>query len=90
VTPRPGHPLTAGCAAFTLKDEHYFMALDDAQAPAFLTSASEHGEQPAGWTRAEGRGRVGVLTPGHNVEVWLHPSYQAILGNMMRWASVKT
>jgi uncharacterized protein len=51
VEPRAPHPLTAGSAAFTLKDEHYFMELDDAQADVFLTSGSEHGAQPAGWTR---------------------------------------
>ena len=84
-TPQAGHPLTAGSAPFTLKDEHYFMALDDAQADVFMTSTSEHGTQPAGWTRCEGNGRVCMLTPGHNVEVWLHPSYQALIRNGLRW-----
>ncbi len=85
VVPLAGHSLTTGGDPFTLKDEHYFMALDDAEADVFVTTKSEHGEQPAGWTRREGDGRVAVLTPGHNVEVWLHPSYQALLFNAMRW-----
>jgi type 1 glutamine amidotransferase len=85
VEPRAGHALTSGCEAFTLQDEHYFMALDDAQADVFLTTKSEHGAQPGGWRRSEGAGRVGVLTPGHNVEVWLHPSFQAVLANTLRW-----
>ena len=85
VTPRAGHPLTEGSAPFTLVDEHYHMDLDDAKADVFLTSSSEHGAQPAGWTRAEGAGRVCVLTPGHNPEVWLHPSYQVVIGNALRW-----
>jgi uncharacterized protein len=85
VEPRADHPLTAGSAAFTLKDEHYHMALDDTQADVFLSTASEHGTQPAGWTRREGAGRVAVLTPGHNVEVWLHPDYQALIVNALRW-----
>jgi uncharacterized protein len=85
VEPQHGHPLTAGAAPFTLVDEHYFMDLDDAQADVFLTTRSEHGAQPGGWTRAEGAGRVCVLTPGHNLEVWLHPSYQALIGNALRW-----
>lgn len=85
VAPRAGHPLTAGCAAFTLKDEHYFMTLDDAQADVFLTTESEHGPQPGGWRRSQGAGRVGVLTPGHNVDVWLHPSFQAVLVNTINW-----
>ncbi len=85
VEPRAGYPLAAGSAPFTLKDEHYFMALDDPQAEVYMTTKSEHGEQPGAWTRAEGAGRVAVLTPGHNVEVWLHPSFQALLLNAMRW-----
>ncbi|HJZ49594.1 MAG TPA: ThuA domain-containing protein, partial [Roseiflexaceae bacterium] len=87
VEPRQPHPLTAGSAAFALIDEHYVMALDDAQADVFLTTRSEHGAQPAGWTRQELAGRVCVLSPGHNLDVWLHPSYQALIGNALRWCS---
>ena len=85
VSPRLGHPLSAGSAPFTLKDEHYFMAMDDPQADVFMTTTSEHGEQPGAWRRLEGSGRVAVLTPGHNVEVWLHPSFQTLLLNSLRW-----
>jgi uncharacterized protein len=85
VEPVEGHVLTAGVAPFTVKDEHYFMLLDDAGADVFLTATSEHGPQPGGWTRTEGAGRVCMLTPGHNVEVWLEPSFQILLGNALRW-----
>ena len=87
VEARAGHPLGAGCATFTAVDEHYFMDLDDRQADVFLTASSEHGAQPAGWTRAEGAGRVCLLTPGHNLEVWLHPSYQAVIEGGLRWCA---
>ena len=80
-----GHPLVHGINAFTEKDEHYHMALDDSTAEVFLTARSEHGLQPAGWTRHEADGRVCMLTPGHNVEVWLHPTYQKLLGNALQW-----
>ena len=85
--PQKGHPLTAGSTAFALKDEHYFMELDDLQADVFMTTTSEHGTQPGGWTRADGEGRVCILSPGHNVEVWLHPSFQALLCNGLRWCA---
>ena len=85
VTPQAGHPLSVGSAPFTLVDEHYHMDMGDDQADVFVTASSEHGAQPAGWTRVEGAGRVCVLTPGHNLEVWLHPSYQALIGNALRW-----
>ena len=87
VNPRSGHLLSHGSSSFTLKDEHYFMALDDPQADVFVTTTSEHGKQPGGWTRAEGSGRVAVLTPGHNVEIWLHRSFQTLLVNCLRWCA---
>ena len=85
IAPHGEGALTAGLAPFTIRDEHYQMAFEAADATLFLDTVSEHGTQPGGWTREEGAGRVGVLTPGHNVEVWLHPTYQALLGNALRW-----
>jgi type 1 glutamine amidotransferase len=87
VTPRPDHPLTAGVEPFTQRDEHYHMEMLETPADLFLTTSSEHGEQPGGWTRQVGAGRVCVLTPGHNVEVWLHPAMQTLLGNALRWCA---
>jgi len=85
IKPQASHPLTTGISPFTVKDEHYFMSMYDPHVDVFMTTHSEHGEQPAGWRRTEGAGRVAVLTPGHNLEVWLHPSYQALLLNIMQW-----
>ena len=85
VEPREGHSLVTGSTPFTLVDEHYIMDLDDGEADVFLTTTSQHGTQPGGWTRTEGHGRVCLLTPGHNLPVWLHPSYQALLRNTLRW-----
>lgn len=85
IEPKRGHPLADGVGPFAVMDEHYQVALDDPRAEVFLHSRSEHGVWPAGWTRTEGAGRVCVLTPGHNVEVWLHPCFQALLRNALRW-----
>ncbi len=85
IEPDPDHPLATELAPFTVFDEHYMIDLDDTGADVFLTTTSEHGTQPGGWIRNEGAGRVCVLSPGHNVEVWLHPSYQALMRNALRW-----
>ena len=85
VTPHPGHPFSTGSHPFTLRDEHYFMVLDDPEVDVFVTTSSEHGAQPGAWRRVEGSGRVIVLTPGHNLQVWLHPSFQALLRNSLGW-----
>jgi type 1 glutamine amidotransferase len=83
------HPLTIGVSPFTIKDEHYFMEMGDPHVDVFMTTRSEHGEQPGGWRRTEGNGRVAVLTPGHNLEVWSHPSYQALIVNALHWCGGK-
>ena len=41
----------------------------------------------AGYVRTQGKGRVCVLTPGHNLEVWLNPNYQQMLENAIRWCA---
>lgn len=85
VTPEAGHPLCAGATSFTVTDEHYHMLFDDPAAEVFVRTRSEHGEQPGGWTRREGAGRVCLLTPGHNLDVWLQPDYQTLIANGLRW-----
>ena len=87
IRPQGEHPVTAGTAPYTVFDEHYFMELDDPAANVFLTTTSEHGVQPGGWTRTEGKGRVCLLTPGHNLDVWLHPCSQALFRNALRWCA---
>lgn len=83
--PVKGHPLCAGVEAFTDIDEHYFMDVDDPAVDVFLHSRSEHGLQPAGWTRRVGEGRVVVLTPGHFLPVWQQPAFQTLLRNSLAW-----
>lgn len=87
VDPQADHPLTTGVTAFTGQDEHYFVTVDDPQLEVFVTTRSEHGVQPGGWRRTEGKGRVGVLTPGHNLAIWLQPSFQALLRNALAWVT---
>ena len=89
ISPMTSHSLANGLTPFTVRDEHYFIAMSDPHAEVFLHSRSEHGVQPAGWTRAHGEGRVCVLTSGHNQEVWLHPSFQTLLLNALKWAAKK-
>ncbi|MDA3809540.1 MAG: ThuA domain-containing protein [Spirochaetaceae bacterium] len=83
--PASDHVLTRGSDTFSIKDEHYFVIIEDDNIDIFLTTESEHGTQPGGWKRYEGEGKVAVLTPGHNLEVWLNSSFQKILENVFRW-----
>ena len=87
ITPQGEHPIVLNVEPFTVMDEHYFMQTNDLQEHHFLSTTSVHGVQSGGWLRDEGDGRVCVLTPGHNVEVWLHPEFQTLLGNALRWCT---
>jgi len=40
---------------------------------------------PAGYVRAQGKGRVCVLTPGHLLPVWRNPQYQRTIANALKW-----
>ena len=42
---------------------------------------------PAGLVRAQGKGRVCVLTPGHHLAVWLNSQFQRTLANALRWCA---
>lgn len=87
--PAQGHPLCQGVAAFAGMDEHYFVNRSPEAVEVFLTSRSRHGSVPAGWTRRHGAGRVAVLTPGHNVEMWWDANFQQLLANTLRWCGEK-
>lgn len=87
VTPQGEHPITLNVEPFTVRDEHYFMEVDDLEAHHFLMTTSEHGAQSGGWLREDGETRVCVLTPGHNAEVWLHQEFQTLLRNGLHWCN---
>ena len=83
---RPAHPLVTGARASTFHDEHYEVVIDDAHAEVFLHTHSQHGVQPAGWTRQE-NGRICALTPGHTEEVWADQPFQTLVENSLRWVA---
>ncbi|MEJ8303854.1 ThuA domain-containing protein [Saccharibacillus sacchari] len=89
IHPDKQHPIAEGIEDFSVHDEHYFMEWEDPIADLIMTTVSEHGAQPGGWTRTYGRGRVCVLTPGHEAEVWTHPTYQKLLRNALYWCAQK-
>ncbi len=82
------HPVTAGVEPFHIRDEHYELALCAPDAEVFLHSqSSTGGRQVAGYSRQMGEGRLCVLTPGHTLDVWLHPQFLRLLGNALAWCA---
>lgn len=70
---------------FSMHDEHYFMEVIEDRIKVFMTSESEHGTQPAGWQREQGKGRVCALTPGHFLPVLQQREYQTAIKHALKW-----
>jgi type 1 glutamine amidotransferase len=83
------HSVTNEAENFAEKDEHYFIDFIATDADIFLESRSENGVQPAGYTRIHNeRGRVCVLTPGHNLSVFKNEQYKKIIRNAVNWCAI--
>jgi uncharacterized protein len=89
------HDITAGLADFPLTTEQYWVLSDDLND---VLATTTHPVQPyhpwhrpttspAVWTRAWGRGRVFVATPGHSLDVLADPNVRTIIERGLLWAS---
>ena len=87
--------IRAGIDGFALRTEQYWVLTDDLND---VLATTTHPVQPyhpwhrpitspAVWTRAWGRGRVFVATPGHDVEVLKDDNVRTIIERGMLWAS---
>ena len=89
------HPITTGLEDFALTTEQYWVLHDDLNDVLATTTHPAppwHPWQrpvvsPAIWTRAWGRGRVVVTTPGHSVDVLEHPTVRTVIERGMLWAT---
>ncbi|MCQ4088630.1 ThuA domain-containing protein [Saccharibacillus sp. JS10] len=87
ICPESSHPIAAGVEEFQVHDEHYMMDWEKSDTELIMRTVSEHGEQPGGWTKMYGQGKICVLTPGHEEEVWNHPMFQKLLNNALHWCA---
>ncbi|MCL1793210.1 MAG: ThuA domain-containing protein [Oscillospiraceae bacterium] len=82
------HKITEGAKNFAETDEHYFIDFTAEDAEIFLESSSKNGVQPAGYVRIhENKGRICVLTPGHNLSVFQNEQYKIIIKNAVKWCA---
>jgi type 1 glutamine amidotransferase len=84
------HPITEGVKDFHIRDEHYAIEVNcDDSTELFRTTSETGGDQPGGYVREMGDGRLCVLTPGHTVDVFYNEEYLKILKNAIRWCAKK-
>jgi uncharacterized protein len=89
------HPIVSGLADFDLVSEQYWVLYD--QYVDILATTTQkirpwdqwHREitSPAIWTRAWGKGRIFVTTPGHSLDVLEHQTVHTIIERGLLWAS---
>jgi len=85
VSPLKPHPITEGVDTFTEVDEHYHLEILTNDIDVLAACYAPECVLPAAFVRTQGKGRVCVLTPGHNPQVWANPSFQRMLENALRW-----
>ncbi len=84
------HPITRGVEPFTIRDEQYQLEVTAEDAIQILeTESASGGVQTGGYVRTIGKGRLGVLTPGHNLSVWQNESFRRLLLQSIRWCAGK-
>jgi uncharacterized protein len=89
------HPITQGIGDFDLVTEQYWVLTDEYNEVLATTTVAAHEWEPwhrpvtspALWTRAWGRGKVFVCTPGHDMDVIRHPQVTAIIERGLLWAA---
>ena len=82
------HPVTKDVKTFTVPDEHYILKILSEDIDILMASYSQPSIiAPACYVRHQGKGRVVVLTNGHNLEAWLDSNFQRLLTNSIYWCS---
>ena len=82
----PDHPVTRGVSGFFAADEQHTPPYDEGRVQLLLRNRSDDGKSAAaGWVREPGRGRLCHLANGHTLEALLHPMYQRLMCNAVRW-----
>ena len=82
----PDHPVTRGIGEFFVADEQHTPPYDEGRVHLLLRNRSDDGKvSAAGWVREPGRGRLCHLANGHTREALLHPMFQRLLRNAVRW-----
>jgi type 1 glutamine amidotransferase len=89
------HEITRGISDFELTTEQYWVLHDSYNDVLATTTQKVRAwdpwnreiTSPAIWTRNWGKGRIFVITCGHNVEVVLNPNVRTIIERGLVWAS---
>lgn len=77
------HPVTRGVGSFLVTDELYTQEYGDVD--VHMVAVDRGIAHPMVWTRAEGRGHVAHIAPGHDERTWENAAYQQLLRQTVGW-----
>jgi type 1 glutamine amidotransferase len=81
------HPITAGFADFTVKDEIYWGYRVGADVTPLLTTTHPESGKPLAWCRTEDKSRIVYVQLGHGQPCMDDPHYRDFLARSIRWAA---
>ena len=87
VGPVKPHPITSDVGIFCETDEQYRLEILTNDIDILAASYSDEYISPCAYVRTQGKGRVCVLTPGHELAVWLNSEFQKLLENALNWCA---
>jgi type 1 glutamine amidotransferase len=81
------HPITAGLAPFSIRDEIYWGFRTGLDVKPLLTTEHAQSGNPLMWTRKEGRSRVVYLQLGHDRHAYENPAFRTLVERSITWAA---
>src|SRR5262249_45465440 len=80
------HPITRDVEDFSVADEQHTPETDLGKVHLLLRSRSGAGKSAVGgWAYEPGKGRLCHLANGHTREALLHPMFQRLMRNAVKW-----
>ncbi len=80
------HPITAGVADFRIHDETYGKLWWSPRVNVLMRTDHPLSDGPVAWTMPHPKARLAVIQLGHGREANLHPAWQRLVRNAVRWA----
>ena len=88
ITPaRPDHPITRGIEPFSVHDEAMARLSHLPGNEVILTTEHPKSDKAIGWTRAYGKSRICVITPGHGPTIYAQWQFRHLLSQAVRWTA---
>ncbi|RKL67400.1 trehalose utilization [Salipaludibacillus neizhouensis] len=85
----PGSDFIVKDNTFKFLDEHYMVDCEEENTNVLLRSRSVDGDSIAAWAHEYGNGRVMCIAPAHLEEGLLHPAFQKMMVNSLKWCARK-